>query len=81
MFAISPLVLHTVAVSVMGFAWSKIGSLPYDEMISKQKGGQLQFLTIQAYVTCLIRLQLAPILVSRFPDLWAHGCTPDSPLS
>ncbi|KAI6095983.1 FAR-17a/AIG1-like protein [Pisolithus sp. B1] len=45
-----PLALHTAAASIMAYAWSKVGSLPFDDLISKQKGGHLQFLTIQALV-------------------------------
>lgn len=45
-----PLALHATAASILAYAWSRIGTLPFDELISKQKGGHLQFLTIQALV-------------------------------
>ncbi|KAI6045370.1 FAR-17a/AIG1-like protein [Pisolithus marmoratus] len=45
-----PLALHTAAASILAYAWSRIGSLPFDDLISEQKGGHLQFLTIQALV-------------------------------
>ncbi|KAL4067998.1 FAR-17a/AIG1-like protein [Scleroderma citrinum] len=63
---ISPLALHAAATSVMCFAWSRIGTLPYDEMISKQKGGQLQFLTIQALVGSWLYMGLC-LIVDFFP--------------
>ncbi|KAG6333414.1 hypothetical protein ID866_5676 [Astraeus odoratus] len=50
MRSIRPFALHAAAVSIMAYAWSRIGTLPFDDMISQQKGGHLQYLTIQALV-------------------------------
>ncbi|KIM58926.1 hypothetical protein SCLCIDRAFT_1218280 [Scleroderma citrinum Foug A] len=68
MWTIPPLVLHAVAASIMGFAWSRIGTLPYDAMISQQKGGQLQFLTIQALVGAWLYTGLS-LVVDLFPSV------------
>ncbi|KAL4077045.1 FAR-17a/AIG1-like protein-domain-containing protein [Scleroderma yunnanense] len=68
---ISPLALHAAATSVMCFAWSRIGTLPYDEMISKQKGGQLQFLTIQALrMLLMVALPLAFVVTAIYWSLY-----------
>ena len=51
-FKPAAVLLHSVAVAIMTYAWFELETLPNDAWIAKQKGGHFQFLTIQGYVSC-----------------------------
>ena len=59
--------LHAAAVAVMSYAWMQLDSLPNNAWVSKQKGGHLQFLSIQGYAaaSATYSLFLILIIVSR----------------
>ena len=43
-------ILHTLGAAVMTYAWFELDTLPTHAWVVKQKGGHMQFLTIQGCV-------------------------------
>ena len=44
--------LHTTGAAVLAYAWFNLDSIPNNRWIVKQRGGHLQYLTIQGCVSC-----------------------------
>lgn len=46
-FKPAAVLLHGAAASIMAYGWFGLHTLPINDWITTQKGGHLQFLTIQ----------------------------------
>ncbi|KAL4253887.1 hypothetical protein ABKN59_004196 [Abortiporus biennis] len=63
-----PFLLHTVAFASMAYGWFGLGALQVSEWIETQKGGHLQFLTIQGLAFAAITMTLS-IVKDLIPGL------------
>jgi len=67
-FRLGPVVLHSAAAAAMAYGWLNLGNLVQDSWISKQKGGHMQFLTIQALMIACLTMVMSLIL-DLFPSI------------
>ena len=66
--------LHTGGAAIMTYAWMQLDHLPNNAWVSKQKGGHLQFLTIQGFGFSLRILNSSVNdIFFAVPGLLSHG--------